>query len=727
MSMDLIFALKDTQKKVTKWNTSTSLLENIDFINYNQTWNLPNGTKFTTNRRATITGIISNSYVYRTQQLSSTLKKTTWDKTSAKIYMQNADEDSLQEYDSSTTIGITSAGNININMESSWWYTTPTSNSGTVYCIIDVDGGYPKTKYSVTSNLDNITFDNAVTQIEADTDFTFNFTADTGYQIDTLTSNIGTVVISEDKLTATITGTATGAINITGSASVIPKKYSVTYSLTNMTCDNPKTELTENDSFEFTFTANTGTEIEALTSNIGVVAISQDKKSAVITGTATENITITGEAENVTVVYAIAYNLENISCIDPIYSIEENTQFSLYFEANTGYSIDTLTSNLGVVEIATDKKSATITGVASDNIGIVGSASKEKHYVNISGTLSNCYCNYENGEVVDTTKSCEIIALTGYVFPAKLMYSYTANINGKSVTKYASVSSDGYRLSFDFVFDDVETTINLDSVYTAEKEVDKISDFVDIYAIDNSIIKQLASTRFLKIVASTGDISYIDMGQFIVGLYVLPLGIPENLVTSTKVIKLGYSSTSITSPIINGYKWQYDLGEITIPATYNNSYDFINTEIYLNVPFFGRLEIPNYLVGHKITLSIIFDSYSGNGTLLVKNDFTNSNIEIKTQKIVTDVPYIQTGLDTVFNKLGNTNVNPLINKCFVEVIRSAPYQIDNSYGYDVDENVIIGSVQGYAEFRECTISTNIATDNEIDMIHRLLNDGVIIA
>lgn len=727
MSMTLIVALKDTQKKVTKWNTPTSTLENKNFIDYSQTWNLPNDTKFTTNRRVTVSNILSSSYIYRIQQLSSNLTSTTWDKTSAKIYMQNADESSLLEYDPSTTIGISSAGNININMSTSWWYNTPSSNSGTVYCVIDVDSGYPKEKYTVTSNLENITFDNAVTQIEADTDFTFNFTANTGYQIDTLTSNIGSIVISEDKLTATITGTATKAITITGSASAIPKKYSVTYSLTNITCDNPKTELTENDTFEFTFTANTGTEIQSLTSNIGTVAISQDKKSAVITGTATENITITGVAENVTVVYTIAYNLENMSCISPIYSIEENTQFSLYFEANAGYVIDSLSSNIGVVEIATDKKSATITGVATGNIGVTGSASKEKHYVNISGTLSNCYCNYENGEIVDTTKPCEIIALKGYVFPAKLMYSYTANINGESVTKYASVSSDGYRLSFDFVFDDVEATINLDSVYTTEKEVDKISDFVDIYAVDNSIIKQLANTRFSQIVASTGDVSYIDMGQFIVGMYVLPLGVPENLVVSTKAIKLGYKSTSITAPIINGYKWHYDLGAITIPATYNNSYDFINTDIYLNVPFFGRLEIPNYLVGHKITLSIIFDSYSGNGTLIVMNDFTNSNIEIKTQKIVIDIPYIQTGLDTIFNKLGNTNVNPLISKCFVEVIRSAPYHTDDSFGYDVDENVIIGSVKGYAEFRECIIKSDVATDNEIDTIHGLLNDGVIIA
>ena len=726
MSMSIIFAFKDTNKYVTKWNTPSSTIEDKSAIDYTQKWNLPDGSTITTNRRITVSGLITSAYAYRTQTLNTTLP-TTWAKANAKIYMQNADESSLLEYDSSTTMGFTSAKRININMSSNWWHNTPSSDSGTVYCIIDIDSGLPKAKYTVTSNLENITFDNAVTSIEQDSNFTFNFTANTGYQIDSLTSNVGTVIISDDKLTATITGTATQAITITGSASVIPKKYSVTYSLTNMTCDNPKTELTENDSFEFTFSANEGNEIESLETNVGTVAISSDKKSAVITGTATQDITITGVAEQKVITYAIAYSLTNMSCVDPIYTIEENKEFSLYLTANAGYVIDSLSSTLGVVEIASDNKSATITGTATDNIAIIGTASLEKHYVNITGKLTNCYCSYENGELVDTTKPCEIIALNGYVFPSKLMYTYTAVINGENVTKYASISSDGYRLTFDFVIDDVECTINLDSDYTAEKEVDYISDFVDIYAVNKSIIQKLANTRFLQIVASTGDISYIDMGQFIVGLYVLPLGIPENLVTSEKNIKLGYKATSITAPIINGYSWVYDFGTINIPATYNNSYDFINTEIYLNVPFFGRLDIPSYLVGYNISVSVIFDCYSGNGTLVISNDFTDSNIEIKTQRIVTDIPYIQTGMNTVFNKLGNTNVNPLINKCFVEVIRSAPYEIDNSFGYKVDENIIIGSVQGYAEFSECLIKSAVATDTELNTIARLLNDGVIIA
>lgn len=724
MALNVWFCTNEDKEYIKTWTPPSSLYNTAYSSSYNKTWNLPDGSTFQTTRRVFV-GNIYAVYAYRINNFTTNLPAT-WDKTKAKIYMQNADESSLSEYDSSTILGFTSAKKLNINLAYDVWKETPTNEDGTVYVILDVMSGFPKEKYTVTTTLDNITFDNSVSEIEADSSFTFNFTAKTGYQINTLTSNIGTINISEDKLTATITGTATTNITITGTSSIIPKKYNVDYSLTNMVCDNPTSELTENESFTFTFSANEGNEIESLTSNIGNVVISQDKKTASITGVATNNISIVGLAKQVVTTYTIAYNLDNMQCVSPIYVIEENKEFNLYFTANENCIIDSLTSSLGVIEIASDKKSATITGVATDNIVITGIANKEKHYIKITGVLNNCYCNYEDNEELDNNKSCEIIALTGYIFPVKLMYSYTAVINGENVTKYANVSGDGYRLTFDFVFDNIEANIILDGIYTAEKEIDKISDFVDVFAVDNSIIKQLAGNRFLQITASTGDISYIDMGQFIVGLYVLPLGIPENLITSTKIIKMGYLSTSITAPIINGYKWIYDLGTIKIPSTYNNSYDYINTDIYLNVPFFGRIEIPSYLVGYTINISIVFDCYSGNGTLLVSNTFTNSNIEVRTQRIVTDVPYVQTNLNAIFNKLSNTNITPLIDCCFIEVIRNTPYTIDESFGYKVDENVVIGSVSGYAEFSECLIKSEIATDTEINTIKRLLNEGVII-
>lgn len=424
----------------------------------------------------------------------------------------------------------------------------------------------------------------------------------------------------------------------------------------------------------------------------------------------------------------VTATLDNITFKNAVSEVDENSDFTFNFSANQGYQIDTLTTNLGTVNIASDKLTATITGKATGDIIIEGSANLipiEKHYVQISGTLNNCYCSYENNEEISNLKPCEIIANRGYIFPTQISYPYTAIINDVEVVKYASVIDNGYRLHFDFSFESNISTIILNSEYTAVNEVDNISDFVNIYYVTKQTLKELAKTRFLKLSSERG-VTYVDLGEFIVGLYVLPLGIPKILITSEQNIKLGYQNTKVPANVINAYKWEYDLGVITIPAKYNNAYDFLKTEVFLNAPFFDQQELPIYTIGHDLHIKMLFDCYSGCGTLLVKDTFTNSYIVNKTQKIVIDVPYVQTGLNTVFNKLGNTNINPLIDTCFVSVIRNTPYNNDNEYGKNINASVVIGSVQGYAEFSKSTIISTIATDTELEMINRLLANGVYI-
>lgn len=568
--MNLFFYFKDKDKRLETWQPSTTSAEPATAYDYKRTFTTPDG-NIVTNRAIDVKNILS-PYVYRTQQISSTLNEVAgFSKLKCNLYIKVAGDSNFIKLSSSDDLGVGSGGTVRINCNK---YNSSGSqpSSGAVSVILDIDSGYPTSKVKVTATLDNITFKNAVSEVDENSDFTFNFSANQGYQIDTLTTNLGTVNIASDKLTATITGKATGDIIIEGSANLIPI---------------------------------------------------------------------------------------------------------------------------------------------------------EKHYVQISGTLNNCYCSYENNEEINPTKPCEIIANSGYIFPTQISYPYTAIINDIEVVKYATVIDNGYRLHFDFSFESNISTIVLNGEYTAVKEVDNISDFVNTYYVTKQTLKELAKKRFLKLSSESG-VTYVDLGEFIVGLYVLPLGIPKILITSEQNIKLGYQDSKVPANVINAYKWEYDLGVITIPAKYNNAYDFLKTEVFLNAPFFDQQELPIYTIGHDLHIKMLFDCYSGCGTLLVKDTFTNSYIVNKTQKIVIDVPYVQTGLNTVFNKLGNTNINPLIDTCFVSVIRNTPYNNDNEYGKNINASVVIGSVQGYAEFSKSTIISTIATDTELEMINRLLANGVYI-
>lgn len=568
--MNLFFYFKDTNKRLETWQPSTTSAQPATTYDYKRTFTTPDG-NIVTNRAIDVKNILS-PYVYRTQQISSTLNEVTgFSKLKCNLYIKVAGDSNFTKLSSRNDLGVGSGGTVTINCNK---YNSSGSqpSSGAVSVILDIDSGYPTSKVKVTPMLENITFENAVNEVDENSDFTFNFSANQGYQIDTLATNLGTVNIASDKLTATITGKATGDIIIEGSANLIPI---------------------------------------------------------------------------------------------------------------------------------------------------------EKHYVQISGTLNNCYCSYENNEEINPTKPCEIIANSGYIFPTQISYPYTAIINDIEVVKYATVIDNGYRLHFDFSFNSNISTIILNGEYTAVKEVDNISDFVNTYYVTKQTLKELAKKRFLKLSSESG-VTYVDLGEFIVGLYVLPLGVPKVLITNEQNIKLGYQDSKVPANVINAYKWEYDLGVITIPAKYNNAYDFLKTEVFLNVPFFDQQELPIYTIGHDLHIKMLFDCYSGCGTLLVKDTFTNSYIVNKTQKIVIDVPYVQTGLNTVFNKLGNTNINPLIDTCFVSVIRNTPYNNDNEYGKNINASVVIGSVQGYAEFSKSTIISTIATDTELEMINRLLANGVYI-
>lgn len=568
--MNLFFYFKDTNKRLETWQPSTTSAQPATAYDYKRTFTTPDG-NIVTNRAIDVKNILS-PYVYRTQQISSTLNELAgFSKLKCNLYIKVAGDSNFTKLSSSNDLGVGSGGTVTINCNK---YNSSGSqpSSGAVSVILDIDSGYPTSKVKVTPTLENITFENAVNEVDENSDFTFNFSANQGYQIATLTTNLGTVNIASDKLTATITGKATSDIIIEGRANLIPI---------------------------------------------------------------------------------------------------------------------------------------------------------EKHYVQISGTLNNCYCSYENNEEISNLKPCEIIANNGYIFPTQISYPYTAIINDVEVVKYASVIDNGYRLHFDFSFNSNISTIILNSEYTAVKEVDNISDFVNTYYVTKQTLKELAKKRFLKLSSESG-VTYVDLGEFIVGLYVLPLGVPKILITNEQNIKLGYQDSKVPANVINAYKWEYDLGVITIPAKYNNAYDFLKTEVFLNAPFFDQQELPIYTIGHDLHIKMLFDCYSGCGTLLVKDTFTNSYIVNKTQKIVIDVPYVQTGLNTVFNKLGNTNINPLIDTCFVSVIRNTPYNNDNEYGKNINASVVIGSVQGYAEFSKSTIISTIATDTELEMINRLLANGVYI-
>ena len=247
---------------------------------------------------------------------------------------------------------------------------------------VAVEENTPINKYVVTETLSHMG-SNAPAEVEKNAEFTFNYAAESGYEIQSLTSNIGTVNIETDKNRATITGTATENIVINGVAvegGTPVVKYTVTENLTHIIAsDSNPTTVNKNASFTLSYTAESGYIITSLDSTVGKVTFNVNQTSAMVTGTATDNIVVTGVAvkEDAPVTnYKVTENLTHISSDAPA-TVEKNAEFTFNYNAESGYKIQSLTSNIGTVEIATNKNSATITGTATDKIFVTGVAVKK--------------------------------------------------------------------------------------------------------------------------------------------------------------------------------------------------------------------------------------------------------------------------------------------------------------------------------------------------------------
>lgn len=143
------------------------------------------------------------------------------------------------------------------------------------YCIGITSGGGGN--WTVTETLTNvISADSNVKEVADGESFVLQYTPKTGYLIDTLTCNIGTVTISSDKTYATINGTATENITVTGTGKKI-YTVSITGNIENATCNYADGE-TIDTSKNIIITANSGFEfLASYTYKRGVVTYTLEK------------------------------------------------------------------------------------------------------------------------------------------------------------------------------------------------------------------------------------------------------------------------------------------------------------------------------------------------------------------------------------------------------------------------------------------------------------------
>ena len=252
--------------------------------------------------------------------------------------------------------------------------------------------------------------------------------------------------------------------------------------------------------------------------------------------------------------------------------------------------------------------------------------------------------------------------------------------------------------------------------------------FNAIYYMDKDNLVYLANA--LPSV-NLGDNSKNEVAPYIINLLRLPFAIAEKYIGDKKIIKIGnrvYDTDSDgvrQAETINTDLVKIDLGHIEIPHKYNNTYDFVNTNVYLNIPNSQKIELPiEYIIGYNIDIEFIINLFNGEGTLNIYSDKTNTVIHSEVLQLGQEIPYFMNREKT---SVGNVNIPPIVNnkikQPFIEVIRNKPIN-DNMFLNKVEKTGYLKDITGYAEITNVNLNIEATTD-EISKIESLLREGVI--
>lgn len=165
---------------------------------------------------------------------------------------------------------------------------------------------------------------------------------------------------------------------------------------------------------------------------------------------------------------------------------------------------------------------------------------------------------------------------------------------------------------------------DIDEIGINDFPISDIGGLARYYAIDRFQLDELQAD-FKK---SENGIP-LDAGQFVIGLYQLPLDIPSFCTTSQEKIVLGKLETNAVGKKLLTVNRKIHLGSYFIsPNCGNNFLDYSPyTEIKLYIPYCGMVELPaNLFINSTVNVDMIVDIISGSckGIVMCNNTFYTS-------------------------------------------------------------------------------------------------------
>ena len=298
-------------------------------------------------------------------------------------------------------------------------------------------------------------------------------------------------------------------------------------------------------------------------------------------------------------------------------------------------------------------------------------------------------------------------------------------ITGVTATNPTMGSAIGYALSSDKLTATVSDAYALNKVYIDTQVLTpEVLGVNKVYKIEPSDIPTLITKKFQFFNGSTT----IQYGQNILGLIELPFPIPSDMSNSTGNVKLGDLDTGIVATILNDDLLTVNMGSITIPKTFNNSLDFLNTFCTLNLPYCEPFTIANeYLIGETINIFYDIDLYTGEALIRITSTKTGNSVVTKNIDLNINIPFGDVQDRPIQNSVNNLELGGYngVKTPFIEVMRNDAILPKGFFTIPVSDEKPLQGEKGFLKIDEIELNVN-AHDNEREHIISLLANGVII-
>ena len=246
-----------------------------------------------------------------------------------------------------------------------------------------------------------------------------------------------------------------------------------------------------------------------------------------------------------------------------------------------------------------------------------------------------------------------------------------------------------------------------------------VNRFANIYNVEPDELKTLSKEIFLDT-----DANRADLESFITGLYILPFNIDDIRKDTKSSIILANFLADTNSYTLEDSILTVEVAEIEVPETYGNSYDYINTECFLFLPYLEKQELEiTRIINKTVKVLFIIDLFDGiaNCNIFADEDLIMT-IE---QEIGRNIPYYsKISRNFAESRIGKVKFNT-ITLPYIEVVRNVPYNEVEGVGNQISQVDMIGNLAGYVEVETIHLETS-ATKREQEMITSQLRNGVII-